>query len=340
METLELHGQSTSEFANEASDFFEGSENEKIAQDILNIVFQFRRTAGAHTSCDQSCSFCQSPHLNPVISAIAASKPVTFVLPAFPGKSPNLAKVLSPLPDMAERLALQFLDKLCEHIREVYSPGAQIILCSDGRVFSDIIGMNEADVSAYQLELDAIIQELGLANLSTFNLDETFRGKDFVQMRHELMQSYGASQESLREKVLRDSEAERMYCGITRFLVEDSTFPGQTKSRTAIQKESKAKAYEVIRRSNAWSEFIAQRFTNAVRLSIHPQACGSKKIGIRLIGTESWMTPWHGVAVRTDSGFTLLKRSEAETLGARLVFTSQGRASHFELAASQAMEAR
>lgn len=122
-----------------------------------------------------------------------------------------------------------------------------------------------------------------------------------------------------------------MYCGITRFLVEDASFPGQTKSRSAIQKECKGKAYEVMRRSNAWSELIARRFPDAVRLSIHPQVCGSKKLGIRLVGTESWMTPWHGVAVKKSEGFILLKRTVAESLGARLVFSANGRPSHFEL---------
>ncbi len=241
---------------------------------------------------------------------------------------------------MAEKLALQFLNQLCDRIRAIYAPGAQIVLCSDGRVFSDIVGMCETDVTDYQLELDKMIDELCLMNISTFNLDELCDGKYFTQMRNKLMENFGVSQELLREKVLRgskplshpeDKEVHRMYCGITRFLVEDSTFPGQTKSRSAIQKECKAKAYEVIRRSNAWSELISQRFPEAVRLSIHPQTCGSKKLGIRLVGTDSWMTPWHGVAVKTNEDFILLKRTEAEALGAQLVFSASGRPSHFEL---------
>lgn len=313
---------------------------ELLAKGVLKTVLLFRRSPNSHESCGLTCSECQSPHLAKVISAIRNAQPITFVLPAFPGKSPNLAKVLSPQPDMAERLALQFLDQLCERIREIYAPGAHIVLCSDGRVFSDVVGIQEAHVTDYQLELGKMIEDLGLTNISTFNLEDLYEGQDFNQMRRELMHNFGISTESLREKVLRgskahadseDQEANRMYCGITRFLVEDSTFPGQTKSRTAIQKECKARAYEVIRRSNAWSELIGQQFPEAVRLSIHPQVCGAKKLGIRLVGTESWMTPWHGVAVKVNEDFILLKRSEAETLGAQLVFSESGRPSHFEL---------
>ena len=43
------------------------------------------------------------------------------------------------------------------------------------------------------------------------------------------------------------------------------------------------------------------------------------------------MTPWHGVAVKTEEGFTLLKRQEAIELGARLMYSKNGRPSHYEL---------
>jgi len=311
-----------------------------LASNILQNILQYRRSPSSHSNCTLTCYSCHSPHLSKVISAIQSSKPITFVLPAFPGKSPNLSKVLSPLPDMAERLALQFLELLCERIRKIYAPGAKIILCSDGRVFSDIVGMRETDITNYQNELDKMIMELGLKNITTFNLDELCEGKDFIQMRNELLENFGSPLELLKDKVQRgskligqseDEDAHRMYCGITRFLVEDATFPGQTKSRSSIQKECKAKAYELIRRSNAWSELISQQFPEAVRLSIHPQTCGSKKLGIRLVGNESWLTPWHGVALKTNEGFMLIKRTEAEAKGAQLVFSASGRPSHYEL---------
>ncbi|MGZ3768666.1 MAG: L-tyrosine/L-tryptophan isonitrile synthase family protein [Bdellovibrio sp.] len=307
----------------------------KLGRNILTKVLQFRRSPNSSAICGPSCAVCHSIHLPKITYAIKNSKPLTFILPAFPGKSPNLSKVLSPLPDMAEQIALKFLQQLCEQIKSIYEPGAKIILCSDGRVFSDVVGMREADVTQYQDELDKMIEELHLHDIKTFHLDELCKGKDFNKARKALIENFGASIEVLRKKVLNDEETHRMYCGITRFLVEDSTFPGQTKSRSALQKECKAKAYDVIRRSNAWSEFIAQRFPEAVRLSIHPQACGSKKLGIKLIGSECWMTPWHGVAVETDKGYVLLKRSAAEALGAKLIYGNNGRPSHYRFLGNQ-----
>lgn len=319
-----------------------------ISKDILADVMQFRRFSGPKTSCSIStCQECLAPHLSKVISAVALGLPVTFVLPAFPGKSPNPAKVLGPLPDMAEMRALEFLQQLCDRIGRYYSPGARVILCADGRVFSDVVGMLDEDVTAYQIELGKMIAKLGLTSISTFNLDELYDGLSFDQMRAQLMEHHGEHPEVLQSAVRRggkdqncsadDKEAHRLYCGITRFLLEDAMFPGQKKSRSALQKECRSRAYEVIQRSKAWGELVEMRFPNAVRLSIHPQSCGAKKLGIRLIEPDNWLTPWHGVAVDVGGRFMLFKRSQAEELGARLIHR-EGRPSHYVLPAKEGLE--
>lgn len=311
------------------------------ATKILGEIMKFRRMPTAEDRCeDLACPVCTSLHLPKVLSAVRRNEPVTFILPAFPGKSPNPKKVLGPLPDYAETLSLAFLGGLCQHVRQYYSPGIKILICSDGRVFSDIVGMKESDVTSYQSELNYLIEGLALSDLITVNLDDFYDDLSFGQKRDELMKDFGNSLDFLMHKIRNgglatgspeEQEANRMYRGITRFLFEDSLYPGQTKSRTALQNESRIKAYEVIRRSNAWGELLSRYYPEAVRLSIHPQTCGSKKLGIRLIADETWMTPWHGVAVETPSGYRLFKRSEAESLGAELLYSANGRPSHYRL---------
>lgn len=310
------------------------------AQKILADVMQFRRISDPHTACDaKTCEKCASPHLPKIIAAVSAGKPVTFVLPAFPGKSPNPAKVLGPLPDMAERCALEFLQHLCDRIGQYYSPGGKMILCSDGRVFSDAVGMRDEDVTAYQDEISKMIDVHGLNAISCFNLEELYGNESFDEMRENLMHQYGESLESLKASVsrgsspdssLEDQESHRLYLGITRFLVEDAMYPGQTKTKSALQKECRVRSYTVIQRSKAWGELVEDKFPDAVRLSIHPQTCGSAKLGIRLIEPDNWATPWHGVAVHVKGRYVLLKRAQAETLGAQLV-TRFGRPSHYVL---------
>ena len=346
----------TSETLNSANrettfNFSQGdSQTTAIAKEVLTDLMQFRRSSGPESDClTASCERCLEPHLLKIVSAIEHGKPILFVLAAFPGKSPNTAKVLGPLPDMAEIRALQFLQHLCDRVKRRYSPGARIVLCSDGRVFSDVVGMGDEDVTAYQKELSKMITDLGLTSISIFNLEELYDQSSFDQMRSLLMERHGEPLETLKASVSRagkgagsspnctvdDKEAHALYCGITRFLLEDALFPGQKQSRTALQKECRVRAYKVIQRSKAWSTLIEARFPDAVRLSIHPQTCGSKKMGIHLIDPalwpDNWQTPWHGVAVDIGTGrFILLKRRQAEALGAHLVH-QEGRPSHYVL---------
>ena len=58
---------------------------------------------------------------------------------------------------------------------------------------------------------------------------------------------------------------------------------------------------------------------------------GSKKIGIQLLGKETWTTPWHAVAVNTNKGFILMKHSEVKKLNSKLILDEYGRSSHYEL---------
>ncbi|WP_199185027.1 L-tyrosine/L-tryptophan isonitrile synthase family protein [Aquimarina sp. I32.4] len=311
------------------------------AKYILTEVMQFRRMVKSEDICDSaSCTRCQKQHIDKIITAIKEKKKIKFVLPAFPGKSPNPAKVLGHLPDMAEKKALTFLNNLCKQIQKKHEPGAEVIICSDGRVFSDVVGIPEKDVTAYQMEIDCIIEKLNLTALSVFNLDNIYVDGNFDQARSELIEQYGQDLDSLKTKIKKggngsndpeEKEANRLYCGLTRFLVEDLLFPGQTRSKSSIQKECKIKAYQAIIRSNAWTDLIAEKFPEAIRLSIHPQICGSKKIGIQLLGIETWMTPWHAVAVNTGDKFILMKHKEAQKLNVTLVEDVNGRPSHYEL---------
>lgn len=320
-----------------------GSPDLATAMAVLQEVMQYRRMSGPETcSSEAPCAECMAPHLPKIVAKIEQQQPITFVLPAFPGKSPNLAKVLGTLPDMAERLALEFLQQLCERIGRIYEPGAKVILASDGRVFSDLIGIRDKDVSAYRNELCEMIKDLDLTAIATFNLEELYLGVSYDEMRRHFMEEYGETIDDLQAAVRRaaqdpgasdlDLELHRLCGGITRFLVEDATFPGQTKSRNALQKECRIRAYEVIQRSQAWGGVVEHEFPDAVRLSIHPQICGAKKLGIQLsvpAESDNWLTPWHAVAIEIEAGrFKLIKRSQAEALGAHLVI-SKGRPSHY-----------
>jgi pyoverdine/dityrosine biosynthesis protein Dit1 len=261
-----------------------------------------------------------------ILRFIREAQPIDFVLPAFPGKSPNRQKVLGPLPDMAEKLALRFLSDICGNIRRAHPAGARIIICSDGRVFGDIVGVQDSDITQYRAEIRAMIADGGHTAIHLFGLDDEYPGAGHWAMRFRLLETYGESLWDLKQKVMNQEDMLLLYRGLTKVLAEDAEQGG-----VVPQPDVHRRAYAVLQRSRAWGRLIAERFPDAVRLSIHPQPCGSEKFGIRLLdAVDNWITPWHGVVVDMTGRFVLMKRRQAESLGARLVHRA-GRPSHYVL---------
>ncbi|WFB06108.1 isocyanide synthase family protein [Streptomyces sp. LX-29] len=304
---------------------------ELAAVEVIREVLTHQRRLRDGGCTGRVCLRCVRYHLDAVRGTMESGRRVEFVLPAFPTKSPNPAKVLGTLPDLAEELALRFLNTLCERIAEIYPPGAVIRICSDGRVFNDLLGVRDEDVSGYAEGINALIGRIGGPHLEQFTLDDVYRGAGHQDMRAMLSAGYAPSLEELREEVRAGGAPLSMYRGITRFMLEDLSGPSWTGTRSALQRRCRDLAYQVIQRSRAWGRLLDELFPTAVRLSIHPQPCATDKIGILLADTpDAWLTPWHGVAVETPGGYTLMKRAEAEEAGAQPVYTA-GRATHYVL---------
>lgn len=70
---------------------------------------------------------------------LQVNKPVPMCLPAFPFKSPNSkSKVLGKLPDKGEEMALAHLNGICLAVKDIYPPGARLVIISDGLVYNGI----------------------------------------------------------------------------------------------------------------------------------------------------------------------------------------------------------
>lgn len=270
-------------------------------------------------------------HLPRVQAFIDAGEPVQLVLPAFPAKAPNPAKVLGRLPDMAEWLALESLNQLLDELSEAHPPGAELIICSDGHVFADVVGVSDADVAAYRRGLEEMIHELGAGRVRVFGLEDAFGVKQPAEARQLLLDNYSVSLEEIRARASRSPVHSAQLDGIHRFLFEDEVVrqPGLTRSQA--RRLTRERSYEVVRRSEAWGQLVAAAFPRALRLSIHPQPDISAKIGISLLPTDdAWLTPWHSAAVFDGERVRLMRRHEAEALGAAVV-EEEGRPSHMEV---------
>jgi pyoverdine/dityrosine biosynthesis protein Dit1 len=290
-----------------------------IAERILAMLLPYRRTESTHRHAAGDLGECFSHQLQQISAFVSAGLPITFTLPAFPCKSPNPGKVLSHLPDLGERESLRFLHDLCTQVGKVYEPGARMLVCSDGHVFADLIRVPDDHIEEYAAALEKMIVEEELSSIGLFSLADVYGDLEYPEKRRIMTAEFAQSIESLREEVRAGEDTVRLYRGITRFLVEDTRDPEKMGSRRALQ------------RSRAWSDLVADHHEDSVRMSIHPQPCGSPKLGIALLNIDNaWVTPWHSVAVRgSDGEILLMKRAEAERVG-RLVF-ADGRPSHYEV---------
>lgn len=260
-------------------------------------------------------TFSQSPLCQSIEQAYLEKRKLTFILPAFPAKSSNRNKTHSPLPDLGELLALQRLQKMCEQIELIYSPGAEVIICSDGRVFNDLVNVSDQDLTLYDQKIISMLREFDLSNLKTYSLDDFYK----KNAKDRLLGEYAPALESIKEMVKTDSDALSMFNGIHRFIKDDLAFSSSFASKNQLHRESKEVAYQVIRRSRAWDNLLATVFPNTLRLSIHPYPLTHHKFGIELVkGQDRWATPWHNVVLKMRDSYQLVKRIEALRMGAKV----------------------
>lgn len=290
-------------------------------REILNVVFNHRKVSHFDDNCRRTnCGICIEKHLAKIDYFVSADQPVHFVLPAFPAKSPNKSKVLGALPDLGEEAALIALENLCREIADTYPPGAKVTICSDGRIFAELVGVTDAEVTEYGQALQKMIDELELKNIDIVNLEDLLPEKTFAEARALVIEKYAENIGDLSEKLKNSREFKQLFNGIHKFISEDRMALEPEKSKTKVKEESKPVALRVIQHSNAWTRFLAYYFPESVRLSIHPYASHADKIGIKLTkAADNWLTPWHGVMVLTEDGYLLMKKQEAEKLNARLV---------------------
>jgi pyoverdine/dityrosine biosynthesis protein Dit1 len=272
-------------------------------------------------------------HMRKIEEFVAWSKPVHMILPAFPAKSPNPRKTVSHRPDYGEVLALSNLNDLCKKIRNIYAPGAIITICSDGRVFSDLVQVHDDAVGVYGKEIQDIISDRKMSNLSVYSLDDVYGRQTFSFMRNRLVNEFAEEINRIRERIKIDADLKNLFNGIHRFMYEDQIALQIGKSKNWVRGHSKGLAYQVIQRSNAWSRLVERRFPEALRLSIHPQSIWSPKIGIRLLPSDDiWRTPWHSVLVSRGGNFYLAPREQAEANGGILTY-AENKYAYYEVTA-------
>ncbi|MCJ1468027.1 hypothetical protein MMC07_006653 [Pseudocyphellaria aurata] len=204
---------------------------------------------------------------------VLKNESIPMVLPAFPFKSPNRKdKVLGSLPDLGEELALMHLNGLCESIAEIYEPGANVAITSDGLVYNgqsnrslpafetnslkkppDLMMIDDSEVWDYSTAVRDIIRERGLRHMSALRIvdlldhhrTKNLEKEDYLAhagcYRRELIAKYSSAEFDSREAVRNDKDTCMTYRGYIKFLTKDLKY-----SRLATDAPSKRRFKESI----------------------------------------------------------------------------------------------
>ena len=142
------------------------------------------------------------------------------------------------------------LDQICEDIRAIYSPGAEIHVATDGLVFDgdlsfrttfdliayldlDVVGIPDDNTWTYSEELSRIILEKGFRNVKLRRVMDMMGLVEGEQMtrnlylsicdasRKSLLREYGRTEQEVRQMIESDSDTLLTYCGFIRFLETD-----------------------------------------------------------------------------------------------------------------------
>ncbi|KAF5383926.1 hypothetical protein D9757_007406 [Collybiopsis confluens] len=264
-----------------------------------------------------------------VLSAyVRNQEKIELVFPGFPFKSPSAQKVLGRLPDLGEELLLHRLESLASAIDDDYAPGSIVRIVSDGIVYGEILGQDDASVYRYNAELRNICAENQLKHLTFVRLADLLHGEypaplssnsedmtldEYVKAAPVIRSRFLAqdiSHHKIAEKIKHDPGVLQTYRGYLKFLERDlegtSTMlnlNGKILSGKQQDKVRRQIAKKMIIHGTKFSDLVQAKFRSAVRLSCHEHPNEGPKFALNLFpGAKMSATPWHNVVYEAADG--------------------------------------
>lgn len=339
-----------------------GNSPEQVAERVAKVLFKHRTQHPKNPCVQEICPECTGAIQKAVLPFIQKNAPIQMTMAAFPFKAMSRLKCINEYPDMAEVISLRFLHSIIEDIGKEYTPGAKLTIYNDGLMYTPIaVNPPDRKAIKYIRHLKEIIQQIGADKAIEMKTLKDYYGDEMAKGREEILDRYPLDITTIKQKALDPNDKEvdsEYYTGAKRFTLEKMNgmedgeleeilkerYEGRpddprgvqynnyiecarTSGNNRLGKKAKERlageiAVDTIRRSKAWGAFINSQQPDALRLSCHPQACGSSKVGIFLTPDHNnWGTPWQLTAVEVSPGeYVLAKRSCAEELGFEVVY--------------------
>eukprot|EP01095_Lingulamoeba_sp_RSL-Kostka_P015351 TRINITY_DN7030_c0_g1_i1.p1 TRINITY_DN7030_c0_g1~~TRINITY_DN7030_c0_g1_i1.p1 ORF type:complete len:313 (-),score=91.38 TRINITY_DN7030_c0_g1_i1:52-990(-) len=232
---------------------------------------------------------------------------IKFFFAGFPFKSPSPEKTIGKAMDKSEEISIDFLSQWIEKFNEIYERGANLTILSDGRVYNDLLGVDNEDVDNYNKDVRQYANSIN-SKINWFSMNDIFNKNNeltFDQVRESFMGKYGVTVEELKELIKTDPNKQKVY-DVYR---NSSSRDAQNKT----EEELNQIALTMMLRHDALNNMTKEYFESYIRLSIH-KTTNNKKYGIQLVKDVCNLTPWHSSPVLLKNNrWTIMKRIDAES---------------------------
>ena len=241
--------------------------------------------------------------LNKIKMFITNNKAIDFVLPSFPGKSPNRNSSFNGKFGYEERYSISVIEKMLTEIKNIYFLGARIFIIHDGHLFTDL-GITRTDK-----ELDNYIKEFRKSiceEIISVSLKDLMECSCYDEARKNINELY-TSFLDIKDLNGELVEKELLFTKIEfKHQISDNNM-----SNNHLQMIAKKIAKESLLRKQALAECIEDKYPEAIRLSIHYQDKYSKKLGIRLIDKAiNFGSPWFNIIYKCNDGKIILGKKD------------------------------
>lgn len=292
---------------------------------ILDVFQEFRM---APTAIDQYEQAGKELLRQKIQSFVVAGEPLRFVMLGYPMKSPNFRdKVLGVLPDLAEQVSLQNFSRFADRIKEVYAPGANVTIVSDGYVFSDVLQVKDGIVAAYEEVVRDMSKDFPI---TIYNAGE-FYSKRFsiATVREKIITQFGVTDAELERRILMQPDTNMLYRGMIKFMTGDLAIRDFI-SNSQLHKNAKIVARQMMVRNEAYGNLVSVEFADHIRLSMHPTVNNGKYSFQLIPSPKAWTSPWHAaLVVGKDGMYETIHRKDAQQRELELVY-ADGRPFYFK----------
>lgn len=240
--------------------------------------------------------------MNKVTFAYNKKSILEFIIPAFPGKSPNPKSSFSILPDNTEFLAVNTIEKFIDDINTIYPFGCKVNIIHDGHFFIKLnITRSEKELNDY---IDFFRNNIS-QNINSITIYDLMGSSDFECAYQKFIDDYYSISNFECDSNILSKEIL-----FTKFEFKNNLCDINT-SKNQIQLRAKAVAKESLKIKAALSKLIDDNFYNCIRLSVHFQTSKSNKMGLKLIPKAiNKGTPWFYVVYKSPNGNIILGKKD------------------------------